>query len=100
METQLLQLPLEVGDGEVGQQHDRVLVDVVAQEPGIEVVQMQMRDVEIVAVAESGPVQSAVVREHEPGCEICRVDPRVAQDAAGSRIDPKAGVADAGDLHE
>src|SRR5690625_3892851 len=61
---------------------------------------VQMRDVEVVAVAEAVPVQPAVVREREPGPEVGRVDPRVAQNAARGGVDPKTRVSDAGDLHE
>ena len=99
MEAQLLQLALQIGHRIVGQQHDRVLVDVRAQVLRIEVVLVQMRDVEVVAVAERVPVQPAVVGEREPRREVRRVHPGVAQDAPGLRVDPETGVADAGDLH-
>ena len=88
------------GTGIVRQQHDGVLVDVRAQVLRVEVVLVQVGDVEVVAVAERVPVQPAVVGEREPGREVRRVDPGVAQDASGLGVDPEAGVADAGDLHK
>ena len=99
VEAELLQFALQVGHREVGQQHDRVLVDVLAQVLRVEVVVVQVRDVQVVAVAEGVPVQLAVVREREPRREVRRVDPRVAQDASGLGVDPETGVPDAGDLH-
>ena len=50
MEAQGFQLPLEVGYGEVGQQDHGFLVDVFGEQSRIEVVRMQVRDVEVVAV--------------------------------------------------
>jgi hypothetical protein len=99
METDFLEFALQVGHRVVGQQHDRVLVDVVAQVLRVEVVAVQMRDVQVVDVAEGVPVQRAVVGEREPRCEVRRVDPRVAQDASGPGVDPETGVPDARDLH-
>ncbi len=100
VEAQRLQLAAQVRHRVVGQQHHGVLVDVRAQEGRIEVVLVQVADVEVVAVAERVPVQLAVVREREPRREVRRVDPRVAEDAAGRGVDPETGVSDACDLHE
>ena len=99
VKADLLQLALQVGHREVGQQHDRVLVDMLAQVLRVEMVGVQMRDVQVVTVAEGVPVQRAVVREREPRGEVRRVDPRVAQDASGLGVDPETGVPDARDLH-
>ena len=66
VETQLLQFAPQVGYREVRQQHDGVFVDVLGEMLRVEVVLVQMRDVEVVAVAESVPVQLAVVGEREP----------------------------------
>ncbi len=99
VKPQHLQRIFQVRHRIVRQQHDGVLVDVLGQQPGVEVVLVQVRDVQVVAVAQRVPVQAAVVRERKPRREVGRVDPRVAQNAAGRSIDPKAGVADACDLH-
>ena len=99
VEAQLLQFAPQVGHRVVRQQHDRVLVDVLAQVLRVEVVRVQVGDVEVVAVAEGVPVQRAVVREREPRREIRRVHPRVAQDASGLGVDPETCMPDAGDLH-
>src|SRR5437588_12783349 len=61
---------------------------------------VQVRDVEVVAVAERVPVQCAVVREREPGCEVGRIHPGVTKDAARIGLDQKSGVAYARDLHK
>ena len=100
MKAQRLQFAFEVGYREVGQQHHGVFVDVLGEQCRIEVIFVQMRDVEVVAVPDGGPVQAAVVGEHEPRTEIGRVEPRIAQNAARACIDSKAGMAGAGDLHE
>ena len=99
MKPQRLQRILQVGHRIVRQQDHGVLVDVLSQQLGVEVVLVQVRDVEVVAVAQAVPVQPAVVREGKPGREVSRVDPGVAQNAAGWSLDPKAGMADACDLH-
>ena len=49
VKAQLLQFALQVGHRVVGQQHDGVLVDVLAQVLRVEVVAVQVRDVEVVA---------------------------------------------------
>ena len=49
VEAQLLQFAAQVGHREVGQQHDGVLVDVLAQVLRVEVVLVQVGDVEVVA---------------------------------------------------
>src|SRR5581483_10496122 len=100
MEAKLFQFTAKILDGKVGKQHDGVLVDVLAEVARVEVVVVQVRDVQVVAVAERIPVQRAVVRKRKPGGEVRRVHPRVAQDAAGPRVDAEAGVSDAGDLHK
>ncbi len=87
------------GTGKSGSSTTASLLTCSAQQLRIEVVLVQMRDVEVVAVAEGGPVQAAVVGEDEPRTEVRRVDPWVAQDASRLGVDPKAGVADACDLH-
>ena len=84
VKAELLELAAQVGHREVRQQHDGVLVDVLAQVLRVEVVAVQVRDVQVVAVAERVPVQRAVVREREPRREVRRVHPRVAQDASGA----------------
>ncbi len=99
VEAKLFQLALQIGHRVVGQQHDGVLVDVFAQILRIEVVLVQVRDVEVVAVAEGVPVQPAVVGEREPRSEVGRVHPGVAQNASGRCVDPETGVPDARDLH-
>jgi hypothetical protein len=99
MEPQRLQRVLQVGNRILRQQHHRVFVDMLAQQLGVEVVVVQVRDVQVVAVAQAVPVQAAVVREGKPGREVGRVDPGVAQNAARLGFDPKAGMADACDLH-
>jgi hypothetical protein len=99
VKAHLLQLTPKVGNRIVGQQHHRVLVHVLAQILRVEVVGVQVRDVEIVAVAERVPVQGAVVGKREPRGEICRVDPGVAQDASGLGVDPETRMSDARDLH-
>ncbi len=99
MEAHLLEFALQVGHREVGQQHDGVLVDVLAQVLGVEVVPVQVRDVQVVDIAEGVPIQLAVVGEREPRGEVRRVDPGVAQDASGPGVYPKTGVPDARDLH-
>src|ERR1700677_1101996 len=90
----------QVGHRIVGQYYHRVRVDVCAEVPSVEVVLVQMRDIQVVAVAQSVPVQPAVVREREPGCEVGRIHPWVAQNAASMGLDQKAGVADTRDLHK
>ena len=99
VEAQIRQGAAQVRHRVVGQQHHRVLVDVRAQRLRVEVVLVQVGDVEVVDVAEGVPVQAAVVGEREPGGEVGGIDPRVAQDAAGACVDPKARMSDAGDLH-
>ena len=99
VKAQHLQRIFQVWHRIVRQQDGGVLVDVLGQQLGVEVVLVQMRDVQIVAVTERVPVQPAVVREREPRREVGRVDPGVAQNAAGRSSYPKAGVADACDLH-
>src|SRR5690606_37159811 len=83
----------------VGQQDGRVLVHVPAQRVGIEVILVQMRDVQVVDVAESVPVETGVVREGHPRGEVRGRDPRIAQDGPRSGLDVETGVSDAGDLH-
>ena len=99
VKAQLLQRISQIGHRIVRQQHHRVLVDVRSQKLGVEVVLVQVRDVQVVAVTQSVPVQRAVVREGKPGGEVGRVDPGVTQDAARLGLDQKAGMTDAGDLH-
>ena len=99
VKAQCLQLALQIGHREVGQQHYGVFVDVFGQECGVEVIFMQVRDIEVIAVAKGGPVKVAVIGEDKPRSEIGRVKPRIAQNAPRLCVDSKAGVADAGDLH-
>ena len=100
MEADFFESTLEVGHGEVRQQNHRVFVHVLGEQPRVEMVQVQMRHIEVVAVTQGGPVQAAVVGEDEPGGEVRRVDPRVAQNASRCGVDPETGVSDAGDLHK
>jgi len=58
-----------------------------------------MGDVEEVG-AQRGEVDVAVVGEDEPGGEVRRASPRVAEDGAGGGLDVQAGMAGAGDLHD
>ncbi len=99
VEAQLLQLAPQVGHREVRKQHDGVLVDVFGQVLRVEVVLVQVRDVQIVDLAERRPVERAVVGKREPGREVRRVHPGIAQDVSGLGVDAEAGVADARDLH-
>ncbi|CDZ88344.1 hypothetical protein RHRU231_40094 [Rhodococcus ruber] len=98
-EPELLELATQVRDREVGQQHRRVLADVLAQVLRVEVILVQVRDVQVVDVAERTPVQLRVVREGEPRREVRGVDPRVAQDRSRFGLNVEPGVSDAGDLH-
>src|ERR1700730_13117059 len=92
VEPQHLQSIFQIRHRIVRQQDGGVLVDVLGQQLGVEVVLVQMRDVQIVAVTQRVPVQPAVVRERKPRREVRRVAPRVAQNAAGRSIYPTAGV--------
>ena len=98
-ETQFLEFATQVGHRVVGQQYGRVLVDVLGEVLGVVVILVQVRDVEVVAVAEGVPVEAGVVGEREPRPEVGRVHPRIAQDRARRRLDVESGVTDAGDLH-
>ena len=53
VEAQHLQRILQVRHRKVRQQHHGVLVDVLGQQLGVEVVLVQVRDVEVVAVAQA-----------------------------------------------
>lgn len=57
VETQLLQLDSQIGHRKVREQDDSVLVDVRRQMLGVEVVLVQMRDVEVIAVTQCVPIQ-------------------------------------------
>ena len=98
-EAERLELAREEVDAELGEQHPGLFVH-VAREPGrVEVIAVEVRDVEVVAVAEALPVELGVVREREPRREVRRVHPRVAQDAARGRVDPHARMAGTRDPH-
>ena len=99
-EAQLAQLVLELVGGVVRQQDAGVLRDVVAQVDRVEVVAVQVRDVEVVAVPEGVPVQLGVVRERHPRREERRVHPRVAQHAAARGLETHPRVPDSGHPHE
>ena len=99
VKAQRLQLPLEVWHRKVRQQHHGVGVHVLSEQGWVEVVGVQVRDVQVIAIAYGRPVQRTIVREHEPGAEVGGVEPRIAQHAARPGIDSETGVADTGDLH-
>jgi hypothetical protein len=100
LEPQLAQLVLELVGGVVRQQDARVLGDVGAQVVRVEVVAVQVRHVEVVAVAQGVPVQLRVVGERDPRREERGVHPRVAQHAAAGRLEPHPRVPDSGHPHE
>ena len=99
VEAELLEFTLEVRHRVIGEQDCGVLVDVRDQILRIEVVLVQVRDVEVVAIAQRVPVQLCVVGERHPGRKIRRGHPWITQDGSGLGLDVKSCVADAGDLH-
>ncbi|CAB4916045.1 unannotated protein [freshwater metagenome] len=99
VEAELLQLVLEIEHRVVRQQHRRVLVDVFGQVLRIEVVLVQVRDVEVIAITQLVPVQARVVGEREPRRVEGRVHPRIAQDAPRLGPNMESRVPHAGDLH-
>ena len=71
-----------------GDEDADVAADVVGQPRFVEVVAMQVRDVEEVGVLDLRHqlvAELVVAREHEPGPEERRDEPRVADDGAGGR---------------
>ncbi len=98
-EAERPQLVLHLGGGELRQQDGGLLADEPLEVLGVEVVAVQVRDVEVVDVAEGLPVELGVVREGEPGGEVRGVDPRIGENAARRRVDPHARVPGTGDLH-
>jgi hypothetical protein len=99
VETQLPELALEVVDRVVREDDGRLLGHVLAEEGRVEMVAVRVGDVEVVRVGDRARVDVLVAREREPGAEVRRVEPRVAEDRARSGLHEQAGVAEEGDLH-
>src|SRR5207253_1596292 len=76
-------------------QDDRhVLGDVVAQPDRIVVVVVDVGEVEVGRVPDRRGVDPGVVGEGEPGGEVGRVEPGIAEDAAVLRLDVETGMPD------
>ena len=101
-ETERGQCALLLARREPGQQ-DRDVPTEVLGEPGLVVViAVQVGDVEEVGVLD--PVaqvvgQLIVAREGEPRAEERRLEPRIAQDRSGLRLDQHSRVSDGGHIH-
>src|SRR5581483_8147202 len=99
VKAQVPELSLEVVDRVVRKQDLRVLGDVRLQECGVEVVMVEVGDVQVVRVPDALRIDPIVGRKGKPGREIRRVKPRVTEDAAGSRPDEKACLAQESYVH-
>src|ERR1700739_726187 len=60
---------------------------------------VQVRHVQVARIAETVPVQVAVVGEHEPRLEIRRVHPWVAQDRPVAGLDMQPSMTQVCDSH-
>ena len=103
VEPDRLQGPAVVRGREVGEDHDRVLVDVVAEERGVEVVVVRVRHVQEVGggdpLEQAAGEEPAVVGEREPRREERGVEPRVAEHGPVRGVDEGPGVTEERDLH-
>src|SRR6266511_4125380 len=94
VEADLAKLLFEMVDRVFRQQHDRVLVDVVAQELGVEMVVVQVRHIEVVGAGDRFDVHVLVAGKGEPGGEEGRVEPRVTEDRPVVGLDVQAGLSE------
>ncbi len=99
-ESEVTQFRLHVTGRKVRIQHDGVLADMVSEVLGVEMVPVQVRHVQVVAVPQPVPIQAGVVGEGEPRGEVRGVHPGVTQDGPGGLcLDEDARVTGAGDPH-
>ena len=78
-EADLAQAAFEQVERVVGQEDGGLFGDVVAQEFGVEVVVVQMRDEEVVGVGDLRAVDALVAGEGEPRGEVGGIEPRVSR---------------------
>lgn len=102
VETQPAHDALELASGVAGDEDLGVLVHVGHQPLLVEVIGVDVRDVQVVGVADAVHQlrrQMVVAGEHEPGAEELREEPRVAADRPVDGVDEDPRVADRGGTH-